>query len=184
MEKEILKVLVNKYMIQLKAKNGKDFLYTDQKADAETMTILKKYKDQIIDFIKQQNKIEAAKKHVAFLVSFLDALEKERAKTNKDVLDVFMDGESKECAEILDLIKKNKELYPEDSARAEIYKVVMGKACKMAKHYDDLYFATIGDKYIDAVVVAPVDSLESIKNEFETEIEGYHTFKHNDRPDI
>lgn len=184
MDKEILKVLVNRYMIQLKTKDGQDFLYTDQKVSTEAMTILKKYKSQIIAYIKQQNKIDAAKKHVTFLVSFLDALEKERAKTNKDVLDVFMNGDSKECTEILDLIEKDKELYPEDSARAEVYKVIRDKACKMAKHYDDLYFTVIGDKYVDDVVIAPVDTLEPIKKAFEAEIESYHTFKHNDRPDI
>lgn len=184
MEKEILKVLVNRYMIQLKKKDGQDFLYTDQKVEPETMTVLKKHKEQIIDYIKQQDKIETAKKHVAFLASFLDTLEEERAKSNKDVLDVFMNGDSKECAEILDLIEKNKKLYPEDSARAEVYKAIRDKACKMAKHYDDLYFTVIGDKYVDDVVVAPVAALGSIKDEFETKIEGYHMFKHDDHPDV
>lgn len=184
MEREILKVLVNKYMIQLKTKDGEDLLYTDQKVDTETMTTLKKHKSQIIDFIKQQDKIETAKKHVAFLASFLDTLEEERVKSNKDVLDIFMNGDSKECAEILDLIEKNKKLAPEDSARAEVYKAIRDKACKMAKHYGDLYFTVIGDKYVDDVVIAPVDTLEPIKKAFEAEVESYHTFKHNDRPDI
>lgn len=183
MEKEILKVLVNKYMIQLKTDGGKDFLYTNQKVDPETMSLLKEYKSQLIDYIKQEEKVNVAKNHVAFLTSFLDALERARAKASENVLETFMEGGSKECNEILESIENHKKLYPEDSARAVVYKYIFDKAYRATKRYNDLYFATIGDKYIDDVVVAPVETLESIKDVFNAEVEAYHAFKHNDRPD-
>ena len=80
MENEILRLFVNRYSIEIKNKNGIDFLYTSQKVDTDTMDILKKYKPQIIDIIKKVDEVEETKNRVTFLASFLDALEKEKLK--------------------------------------------------------------------------------------------------------
>lgn len=184
MENEILRLFVNRYSIEIKNKNGIDFLYTSQKVDTDTMDILKKYKPQIIDIIKKVDEVEETKNRVTFLASFLDALEKEKLKDCKNTPESILNGGSEKCVKIANLIKEHKELYPEDSVKAEAYKYIFDKACKVAKHYGDLYFATIGDKYINKVIGAPVNAIELIKDEFETEIESYHLFKHNDYPDV
>lgn len=182
MKKEILKMLTNKLMIQLETKNGEYILHSPFKVSPTEIKVLKAKKELIVEYLKNQEKIDEVKRLVAFLASFLntlEALETEKA----DLMAKWLDDDSKKYKEILKTIEEHKKLYPEDSARAKVYKYIFDKAMRMAKHYSDLYFTTIGDTYIDKIIVAPVNELSTIKEDFNSAINDYQRYKHDDYPD-
>lgn len=186
MEKEMLKMLVNKYMIQIKVKDGAEYLWSPfREINKEMMETLKESKSQIIAYIKDRQKIDETIARISWLAHFLTALENVMAKHPMDIFDTDEDGnEDDEVSEMLKTIERHKKVYPEESAKAEVYKYIMDTALYMSKRYQDLYFSAIGDKYIDALAIAPVDSLDSVKTEFDAEMRDYYKFKHDEYPDV
>lgn len=187
----LLKYLVNKYIITVKEVDGKEFLHSPCKdIDSTTMALLKAEKQEIIDFIKSYTKVEEAKNQVSFLATFLVALDRKKKKADESTWAGMFGNEGDDDKAIAEyheakkVVEEHEKLYPDDSARANVYKYIRDKSYKLAMKYDDLYFCTIGDRYIDDVVIAPVDTLDSLKKDFDTDMDGYYVFKHDDHPDV
>lgn len=179
MNRPQLKELVNKYQLTIRIIDQKEYLcslYND--FDSETMNILKTKEQELINYIKEQAKIDESKRNMSCITKLYKALKCQAALREIGCEYINEIGDDN-YETITQKIEENKKLYPEDAQRSKIYQYIKDQSYEMAIKYDDLYFYVIADKYIDELAQTPITKLEPLQNKFIAEMTNYYMFKHS-----
>lgn len=204
---EEIRTLVNKNYLRIKTnnENGKLMIVTPKKeVDTKTYNTIKENKEKIIKYIQN---LEKGKSRINTIIHHLKLIKERYDKlptidlnnlNNDDPYENLDTRKIEDLNKAIEIAKKNnseeelsyfiaKKILIEDDKptpreieKAKLYDTITNISYDYAKTYDDFGFMDIGAKYREEIILLTDKNLDTIKKNFDKEIDLYRTSKDYD----